>query len=52
MNDPELRRYYKRKRDEGKEHGVVMNAVKFKIILRVYATVRRGIPFVRLRQAG
>lgn len=52
INDPELSRYYKRKRDEGKEHGVVMNAVKFKIILRVYATVRRGTPFVRLRQAG
>lgn len=52
MNDPELRRYYKRKRDEGKEHGVVMNAVKFKIVLRVYATVRRGTPFVTLRQAG
>lgn len=52
MNDPELRRYYRRKRDEGKEHGVVMNAVKFKIILRVYATVRRGTPFVTLRQAG
>lgn len=52
VNDPELRRYYKRKRDEGKEHGVVMNAVKFKIVLRVYATIRRGKPFVTLRQAG
>jgi transposase len=52
LNDPELRLYYERKRDEGKEHGSIMNAVKFKLITRVFATVKRGTPYVKLRQAG
>ncbi len=52
QNDPELRKYYDRKVKEGKEHGVVMNAVKFKLITRVFAVVNRGTPFVKMRQAG
>lgn len=52
QNDPELRLYYKRKEKEGKEHGVIMNAVKFKLITRVFAVVNRGTPFVKMRQAG
>lgn len=52
QHDPELRIYYKRKEAEGKVHGVIMNAVKFKLILRVFATIKRGTPFVKLRQAG
>ncbi len=52
IHDAEMRLYYQRKRDEGKEHGTVMNAVKFKLITRVFATVKRGTPYVKLRQAG
>ncbi len=52
INDPEMRIYYKRKRDEGKAHGTVMNAIKFKIITRAFAVVNRKTPFVKLRQAG
>lgn len=52
QNDPELRLYYDRKANEGKEHGVIMNAVKFKLITRVFAVVNRGTPFVKMRQAG
>lgn len=52
QNDPELRLYYNRKAKEGKEHGVIMNAVKFKLITRVFAVVNRGTPFVKMRQAG
>jgi transposase len=52
VHDPEMRIYYKRKREEGKEHGTVMNAVKFKIITRAFAVINRGTPFVKLRQAG
>ena len=52
QHDPELRIYYKRKEVEGKAHGVIMNAVKFKLILRVFATIKRGTPFVKFRQAG
>jgi hypothetical protein len=29
-----------------------MNAIKFKLITRVFATVKRGTPYVKLRQAG
>ncbi len=52
INDPELKLYYKRKTDQGKEHGTVMNAIKFKLITRVFATVKRGTPYVKLRRAG
>jgi len=52
QNDPELRLYYDRKAKEGKEHGVIMNAIKFKLITRVFAVVNRGTPFVKMRQAG
>jgi transposase len=52
QNDPELRLYYDRKAKEGKAHGVIMNAVKFKLITRVFAVVERRTPFVKLRQAG
>ncbi len=52
QNDPELRIYYDRKAKEGKEHGVIMNAVKFKLISRVFSVVKRGTPFVKMRQAG
>lgn len=52
QNDPELRKYYDRKSKEGKEHGVIMNAVKFKLITRVFAVVNRGTPYVKLNQAG
>lgn len=52
INDPEIKLYYKRKKEEGKEHGTIMNAIKFKLITRVFATVKRGTPYVKLRQAG
>jgi len=52
INDPEIKIYYKRKTEEGKEHGTVMNAIKFKLITRVFATIKRGTPYVKMRQAG
>lgn len=52
QNDPELRLYYNRKAEEGKEHGIIMNAIKFKLITRVFAVVERGTPYVIMRQAG
>lgn len=49
VHDPGLRRYYQRKMKEkggGKDaHGVVLNAVKFKLILRMFAVVRTGEPY-------
>lgn len=47
--DKEIKEYYERKRKEGKAYGVVLNAVKFKLICRMFAVVRRGTPFVPLQ---
>ena len=46
-HDKEIIKYYDRKRAEGKAHGVVANAVKFKLLLRMFAVIKRGTPFVR-----
>lgn len=46
--DQELKAYYERKIKEGKAYGVVLNAVKFKLVCRMFAVVRRGTPFVDL----
>jgi hypothetical protein len=45
--DTEIRTYFQRKIAEGKEPGVVKNAVKNKLVARVFAVVQRGTPFVR-----
>jgi transposase len=46
--DPEIAKYYKRKRDEGKKAGVVINAVKNKLIQRVFSVIKRQTPYVKL----
>ena len=49
IHDPGLKHYYQRKIKEkggGKDaHGVVLNAVKFKLILRMFAVVKSGQPY-------
>ena len=50
QNDPELRAYYQRKLNEGKAKLAVLNAVKAKIINRVFATINRGTEYVVLKQ--
>lgn len=44
--DPELRMYYERKRAEGKHPMSLMNAIKCKVVARVFAAVHRDSPFV------
>ena len=44
--DPQMRDYYTRKRREGKCHGCVMNAVKFKLICRMFSVIKRQTPYV------
>lgn len=44
--DPEIRKYYERKIDEGKDHKLVMNAVACKLVSRVFAVVNRRTPYV------
>lgn len=49
VNDPWMKNYYHRKMKEKGEqrnqHGVVLNAVKFKLILRMFAVVKSGTPY-------
>lgn len=47
--DSEIRSYWLRKKAEGKHTGVIMNAIKFKLVLRMFAVVRRGTPYVKLK---
>lgn len=44
--DSQMKTYYKRKRDQGKSHGCVMNAIKFKLVCRMFAVVIRQTPYV------
>lgn len=46
--DSEIKLYYQRKINEGKEKGLVLNNVKNKIIQRVFAAVKRQSPYVKL----
>ena len=48
VHDPELSKYYNRKLKEGKEKGIVLNALKNKIIQRVFAVVKRKTPYVKI----
>ena len=46
-HDKEIRKYYDRKMAEGKAFGIIANAIKFKLLLRMFAVIKRGTPFVR-----
>ncbi|MBF0574416.1 IS110 family transposase [Dysgonomonas sp. GY617] len=48
VHDSELRMYYQRKLMSGKHPGVILNAVKFKLLERIFAVVKRGTPYVKL----
>ena len=48
-HDAELREYWQRKKAEGKHTGVILNAVKFKMVLRMFAVVKRGKPYVNTK---
>ena len=49
VNDPWMKNYYHRKMKEKGEqrnqHGVVLNAVKFKLVLRMFSVVKSGTPY-------
>jgi transposase len=48
-HDTELKEYWQRKKAEGKHTGVILNAIKFKIVLRMFAVVKRGKPYVNTK---
>jgi len=49
-HDMEIALYYKRKVEEGKHPMLVMNAIKCKVLSRIFATVNRGTPYVITHQ--
>jgi transposase len=48
--DLEIKAYYERKRAEGKPVMSVMNAIRCKVIARVFATINRDTPFVNTKK--
>jgi transposase len=44
--DTEMKAYYKRKTEEGKDHKLIMNSISCKLINKVFAVVKRGTPYV------
>lgn len=42
---PELKEYYTRKREEGKDKMKILNAIRNKLIHRIVAVVKRGTPY-------
>jgi transposase len=49
-HDPEIRAYFKRKIEEGKDHKAVINAISCKLVNRVFAVVKRQTPYVSTYQ--
>lgn len=47
MHDPEMKTYYERRTALGKRHMGIMNEVKFKLVLRMFAVVNKGEVYVK-----
>jgi len=45
VHNPELKEYYKRKKEEGKDKMKILNAVRNKLLHRIVAVVKRGTPY-------
>lgn len=48
QHDPEMRAYYLRRVEKGKNEMSTINIIKNKLIYRVFAVVKRGTPYVTL----
>ena len=48
QHDPQIQTYFNRKIGEGKPEGVVYNNIKNKLVTRVFSTIHRGTPYVKL----
>jgi transposase len=47
LHDEEMRAYYQRRAAMGKKHMSIMNEVKFKLVLRMFAVVNKGAEYVK-----
>ncbi len=50
QHDVELKMYYQKRVEEGKPKMVALNIIRNKIVSRIFATVKRGTPFVELNK--
>ena len=50
QKDPELKRYYERRLEEGKSKMSTLNIVRNKLLHRVFAVVKRGTPYVQIQK--
>ena len=50
QHDTELKLYYQKRVEEGKPKMVALNIIRNKIVSRVFATVKRGTPYVELNK--
>lgn len=50
QHDSELKIYYQKRVEEGKPKMVVLNIIRNKIVSRVFATVKRGTPYVEIKK--
>lgn len=48
QHDPQLKKYYQRKLEEGKKKLSVLNAVANKIVLRIFSVIKKNQPYVKL----
>jgi transposase len=48
QSDANIKSYWQRRKAEGKHSGIVLNAVKFKLVLRMFAVIRRRKPYVEI----
>lgn len=48
--DQEFKTYYKTKLAEGKEHKLIINSIRCKLVNRVFAVVKRQTPYVSIYQ--
>jgi transposase len=48
QHDAELRIYYQKRVEEGKPKMVALNIIRNKIVSRIFATIKRGTPYVEL----
>ena len=46
-HDPEIKQYYERRAAMGKHHMAIINEIKFKLILRMFAVVNKGEVYVK-----
>jgi transposase len=48
-HDPQIANYYAKKLSEGKPKAIIINAIKNKLIHRIYAVIKRGTPYVKFQ---